>query len=669
MLRLPVPLKQLLVAAATLVAGLSAVSARQSAQPAAPRPQFRSTVDTVHLDVSVLDRSRRPVRGLMPADFTILEDGKPQQVAVFQAIDIPDPEPPSTAWVRDVAPDVGSNDGLQERRLFLIIMDDVTIQSNGQAITRARDIARGVIDKLGPSDLAALVFTRDNRAAQDFTADRVRLLAAAGKFTVGFRDMGLFDAETQKAIAGQDDFSYMASVDVLEKAVGVLASMPDRRKAIVYIGQGQPVNPDLAAPQAPGLPAGGGTSGLMQGALAARIRMQLDHVFQRARRANVNVYTLDACGLRTPGVSAGFLPPTCVPGFEVEYLRTLAENTGGRAVVDTDDVGPGIAAIFEENASYYLIGYRPAEVRQDGKFRRLDVRVSRPDVEVRTRTGYQAEKASDLRRRQAAIAASPLGAALAGVLPKSDLPLRISTVAVALPGRRESAVGVAVGVRQPIRETSGRAVERVDLQVSAFGVEGKPFGSRRLQADVAIRAGAAGLAEYEVLTRIDLRPGRYQLRIAGHVGSLSTSGSLYSDVDVPDVTRAPVSLSAPVLSASPGPPVSPRNALEAFLPVVPTTRRTFAPADRVTAFLRVYQGRTTPLVATPVRVQIADDRGALVMSRAQEIAAARFTPARSADILVDLPVARLADGEYLLTVAADRGGALARRDVRFRVAR
>ncbi len=139
--------------------------------------QFKSSVDVVHLDVSVLDRNRRPVRGLKPSDFTILEDGKPQQIAVFEAVDLPDVEAPTASWLREVAPDVRVNTDVQERRLFLLILDDSTIQSSPRALNTARDIARNVIDGFGESDLAAVVFTRDNRNAQDFTADRARLKA------------------------------------------------------------------------------------------------------------------------------------------------------------------------------------------------------------------------------------------------------------------------------------------------------------------------------------------------------------------------------------------------------------------------------------------------------------------------------------------------------------
>lgn len=633
------------------------VGQRQGQPPPPPTQpaQFKSSVDIVHLDVSVLDRDRRPVRGLKPDDFTILENGQRQQIAVFTAVDIPDPPATSAPWVRSVAPDVLTNAGVEERRLFLIVIDDAAIQADLGAMNNVKKVGRQVIDRLGPSDLAGVIFTRDNRNSQDFTADHARLLTAVNKYTVGFRDMG------GAGIAGADDLYFGYSVGVLRSAVEMFSALPDRRKSIIYLGQGLPV--DLAAvagPAAPGLPENGGASAIAVQGSMGRLMTEMSRLFQYATRANVNVYTVDVCGLRVEG------PRTCMPGLEVDYLLTLAANTGARAVINTNDFEPGITEIFEENASYYLLGYQPVDPRQDGKFRRLEVRVNRPGLQIRTRSGYDGAK-PDNAKRQAALAASPLGAALSGILPKSDLPLQLSAVPFAIAGKKEVAVAIVAGVRQPIREMAMRNVEKVDLQVSAFNVEGKPFGSARMRADVAIRAGASGLAEYEVLSRLDLKPGRYQLRIAANVGSLATSGSLYYDVDVPDFSTAPVSLSGLVVSASPGPIVASNGALAGVLPVVPTTRRVFTRGDTAAAFVRVYQGGKGPLSVVPLRVLLRNQDDLVIIDRRQDLTADRFTAPRSADVRVELPVGRLPAGAYLLTIEAGAGKTIARRDMRFNI--
>jgi VWFA-related protein len=589
----------------------------------------------------------------------------PQPISVFSAIEIPDAPPPSAPWMREIAPDVGTNDVAQDRRLFLILIDDATIQADLAAQRNVRSIAARVIDRLGPSDLAAVIFTRDNRNSQDFTADRARLLAATEKFSGGFRDMS--------DVGGADDLYFMYSVNVVENAIEVFSTLPDRRKSIVYIGQGVPVNPELLAPQIPGLPgenAPPGVSALMSGSLMSRLTAQMRKAFERAGRANVSIYTVDACGLRAPAPLRPPPPPppaprppapTCVPGLEVEYLQTLAENTGARAVINTNDFEPGVAAIFQENASYYLLGFQQPAGLKPGSLRRLEVRVNRPGVLVRTRNGYETAKPEVARR----LAESPLGAALAGVLPKPDLPLRLSAVPVPLPGRRESAVAVAVGVRQPIREGGLRHVEKVDLQVSAFNVEGKPFGSKRFRADVTLRAGATGLAEYEVLTRLDLKPGRYQLRIAANVGSLSTGGSLYFDVDVPEVSSAPVALSGLILSVEPGPIAAPADAFKGVLPVRPSSQRTFATTDRVTVFTRVHQSGKTPIAPMRLRMTLRNSSNVQVAERVEEIDATQFNAARLADVVLDVPIARLLPGAYLLTIEGSAGTAVVRRQSRF----
>jgi VWFA-related protein len=625
-------------------------------RPQTAPPQFRSQVDLVHLDVSVLDRDRRPVRGLGPNDFTILENGQPQALAVFNAVEIPVPAPPKTAWLRDVAPDVRNNEDLRERRLFLILIDDAAIQGVALAMQNVKKVAKDFIDRLGPSDMAAVVFTRDNRNSQDFTVDRARLLAAVDKFTLGFRDMG------------DSSMYFRYSVDVVRRTVETLARLPDRRKAIVYIGQGVPVDLGMAAgPASLGL-TDGAFSAVSQRGEMGQLRHLMEQTFLAAARANVSVYTIDVCGLRVEGQRVG-QTPVCVPGLEVDYLINVATVTGGHAVVNTNNFDPGLDGIIAENSSYYLLGYQSSDTRQDGKYRRIEVTVNRPGFTVRTRTGYLAEKAESAAKRKAQLEAEPVGAALAGVLPKGDLPMRLTAVPFGVPGKKEAAVAVMLSVKQPIRETGARTVERVDMAVGAFTTDGKQMGATRLRADVTVRAGASGLAEYEVLARLDLKPGRYQLRTAANVGALATSGSLYYDLDVPDFTEAPVSLSGLVMSVSPAMPIAPRDGLKNVIPIVPTTQRTFRSTDQASVFVRVYQGGRKALEEIPLRIQIRDDDNVAVLDRRESIAVSSFGVVRAADVNVALPIGRLRPGEYLLRIeaAVPQKPGVVTREVRFSI--
>jgi VWFA-related protein len=693
-----------------------------AAPQTAPSP-FRLATDLVRLDVSVLDKSRRPVRGLTPADFTILENGKPQPVAAFSAVDLPEEAPAVTGapWMRDVALDIRDNSDAQQRRLFIIAIDDATIENDPKAIKSVKDIARGVVNRLGPADLASVAFTRDNRHAQDFTSDRARLLKAIDSFTPGFRGQStanVASANYASAAGGGrgtgagsapltdtgEDLWYLYSVGLLDRAVEYLTDVSERRKAIIYIGEGIPFDIGGVAGTFNATPsaASGGASAQ---ALQARIKEQMDDLFDRAQRSNVTIYTVDACGLRTAPVAqvagARASTTTCVRGNDLDYLENVAAATGGRAVVNANDFDPGLNAVFLENSSYYLIGFAPGDPAHDGKFRTVDVRVNRPGLEVRTRSGYDAPRDAPADRPKPA--ASPLMKALAGVVPKSDLPMQITGAAFAYVGdmapdkvdapvpvaadgkqadpkkkgkdKKETgppppaSVLLAVAFKQPIRQSDERAIENVDLQVSAFDPDGRSYGNVHQHADVTIRPGSSGQAEYEVFGQIDLKPGRYQLRIAANLTSLADSGSVYYDIDVPDFANEPLTMSGLLLTSTPNPQFAPKSALKPTVPIVPTTRRVFTPDYAAAVFARVYQGGKGKPVAVATRLTIRDEKDAIVIERKQDLPANLFAATHAADLQIDLPMKELPVGSYLVTIETTAGGTTVRRDSRFTVAK
>ncbi len=168
-----------------LAVALNLVIAAQQAPPQAP-PVFRAGVDLVHLDVSVLDKDRRPIRGLKAEDFTILEDGKPQNIAAFIPVDVPENPPKPAAWSGRAPADVQTNEGSQdpEGRLFVLLMDDAMIPPHAASLKTARDVAKKFLDKVTPADRVAVVFSQSGRN-QNFTNDRARLIAAIDSLKAG----------------------------------------------------------------------------------------------------------------------------------------------------------------------------------------------------------------------------------------------------------------------------------------------------------------------------------------------------------------------------------------------------------------------------------------------------------------------------------------------------
>jgi VWFA-related protein len=680
------------VGTVALIAVVAAFAILGAAGPAPqqPAPRFQTGVDLVRLDVSVLDADRNPVRGLTAADFTILEDGKPQAVATFNAIDLPDvvsARPGEATWLRDVAPDIRSNTDFKEKRVVAIVLDDASPVATPEVLFFSVWFKQ-LIAGLAPDDLVAVIFTQNKEAGQDFTTDRARLLAAVDRFNPSLA-MPTMARDGTVRPAAWDRFdpalatNYSATVNTLRRVSEYLADLPERRKALAFVSVGIPLDFSAAGP----VEALGGSADLT--GVTQNLITDLSETLRAAQRANVNIYAFDPGGLRAGGTgdlgSPGWLSRL--------FLRTLSEGTGGFAVVDNNDPVPGITQLVRENGSYYLLGYAPANPRTQGRFRKVEVRVNRPGVMVRARTGYlEPHPARPVKASaKASVKPSSMAEASAGIVPKADLPLEIAAVPFQLSGRRNAAVGVVVGVRSyaPMRAT--RAVIQVEMSAAAYGTDGKRKASKRQTIPVNLNyPGFGKTVGFELLSRLDLPPGRYQVRLAAetslHGVRLSglppevaliapgqdtgpKVGSVYCDLDVPDFLNDRLALSGIALTVTPKTVSGPPRALEGVVPVIPTTVRAFMRTDVVGGFVRISEGGGQPLAPVTLGLQIVDGRGATVQQHSEPLDTARFAGGRLADYPFDLPVANLAPGPHLLTVTATSGTRVVRRDVRFTVLR
>ena len=656
--------------------------------PQRPAPVFTGGTNLVTLDVSVLDRNHQPVRGLRANDFVLKEDGKPQTVSVLQEIDLDDPPPPPVAWMKDVAPDVTTNT-IGESRLVIILVDDAMIPVEPRIIRDTRKILDDVIARLGPNDYAALAYPVNSDNAQGFTHDRAALRAAADKFTGGI-------VPWHDPVPAFGHF-YLSVVRTLRGVTDLLIHAPQRRKALIWISPGVPMDPSQLAPQM-------ALSGMANRDVQIDLYAATTDMLRQAQRANVAIYPIDPAGL---GGMADYLIPGSVIAdnpmarLMFDFLETTAANTGGHAIVNTNDFGPGIDEIFKENSSYYLLGLRPLYTKDDGTFHRVDVAVNRPGVEVRTRTGYYAGDAGDAKKKEATT--SPENAilvkALHGVLPESGLPLGVTAAPFAVPGTHTAAVAVVLGVDQPVPDAAAGAklTETTELQISAYTPDGAPRGGQRSTAHVALRQGARGEAVYDVFGRIDLAPGHYVLRIAAHNPASDKTGSVAADIVVPDFSNDAFSISGLVVSRTPGRASAPKDLFTAILPLEPTAERTFEKGDQAEAYFRVYQSGAKPLGDVQVAMRIANDHGGTEARDTRALAVEDFTlvrPAserqgvptvsrfgptpdrpdpfanpnlREAAIRYALPIGRLASGEYLLAIDATLRTTTFHKDVRFTV--
>jgi VWFA-related protein len=665
--------------ATVIFATLGAAQAHQ-AQTGSAQPTFRLGINLVQVDVSVMDDKRRPVRDLTAADFTVLEDGKPRPVTVFNPIEIeehPAKEDAAASWVRDVSPDVATNDVKPEGRL-VVIMFDWSIRPEDQV--SARKIATAAVDDLGPGDLAAVVFTSTFSNAgipQNFTPDRARLLAAINRpFALALVEpCGVMaDPRNHNCEMIQDPEGYesggclcrLCVLEAIARVADAVRDVPGRRKSVLFIGSyfrssesmdGPTSLREVRRPKDPTSPLVGPPVD-RPGYCSAQLRDAREKMVRATSLANLTVHVFDPVGLETESNS----PMGGGRTGQIERrdgLAVLADLTGGRTVINTNAPEALVPEVFAESHSYYLLGFPAADPTSNGRFHKIEVKVNRQGVSVHTRAGYYAgeTRAAGLKP----IVVSPdASAAIDGVLPHTDVSLRVSVAPFALPGKPESGVAIVLNVQQ---RTSTAQNLPVKVLAAAFDRNGRSVATEAQTVAVASRSPAGGNTIYEVLSRLMLAPGRYEIRVGLDAGG-DQRASVFTYVDVPDFARQPLSLSGIVLAMSPPVGSAPADAFRDIMPVIPTARRQFARTDRATAFVRVYQDAKTDALRATVTARITDSADHVVFDNVTELAAERFTT-HAADYRLEIPVERLASGEHLLTIEAAQGERVARRGLRF----
>jgi VWFA-related protein len=633
-------------------ASLTLYATHQSAASQSPQtPLFRGRVDIVSLDVSVFDKNHQPIKNLKATDFTVLEDGKPRPIPGFSEVNIPDPPEPTAPWMRDTTTDVATNDVL-DRRLVMIVIDDASwgmpdcpkdrkakvafeilngtgrdkavpcaeVATGEQLNDRAKAIAHEVINRLTSVDLATIVFTGNNRAAQEFTTDHGRLLAGMDRV-----EPTLMDSRS-----GQDTLASNAEVETLRRAADMLISVPGRRKAFIDITRFHAVM-----------------------GRQDRMEDQTRKIFEAAQHANVNVNIIS---LYNSGLD--------LTNWEEQWNQRVSHETAGQTIagaptMDMSAVRAGVTRIFQANSSYYLVGYSSADIQ---KFHTVKVTVNRPDADVLARDKYYWPEPDKPDKEPP----PPIVKAITGILPDPTLPLRVAVAPFASSSKTGSSVAIALGVRPTADQPHLRASDDLQIRTAMFTSEGDARGVSTSTVHVALPPGASTDRGYDALVRVDLKPGDYELRLSAHSSVLGVDGGVYVTVEVPDFSALPVSMSGVVLSAPSAMPVAGKDTLDAIIPVTPTTVREFWKTDRASAFVRVYQSKSPP-VPLSLKIAIVDAHDQHVLDRVETLAADKFGRNRGGDYQLDLPLSTLAPGDYLVTFDTAIGNKTAHRDVRFSV--
>lgn len=660
-----------------VAAAAVALTAGQNPAPAAQQPPtFKLRVDYVEVDVVVTDRQGNLVKDLKKEDFQVLEDGKAQSITTFTQVDIPIERADRPLYASaPFEPDVRTNEQPFDGRVYVMVIDD--LHTNFGRTQRVKAVAKQFIERrLGANDMMAVVHTAGSTDwNQEFTNNRRLLLAAVDK-TQGRKLKSATVNKTNEyyntrdlrqsgdALNDPEDFerafNARNTLGTLRSVADWFSSVRGRRKAIIFVSEGIDYDITELIPQ----------SGSTHQA-ASQILDETRETIAAATRSNVAIYGIDPRGLTQLGdetIEIGSFPDDTSLGIgqgsiwnEIrmaqDSLRTLSEETGGFAVVNSNDFATAFDRLVRDNSSYYVLAYYPPDARP-GRNHRIEVRVTRPGVTVRARKGYLTPKKTDPPKNAAKDVRSPeVKDALESPLPTSGLTLH--AFAAPFKGTQPNA-SVLLGVELRGKDLKLSGPGAIQLSYLAIDGSGKIRGGNtdaltmtNLRPQTRERIEETGL---RILNRLDLPPGKYQLRVAAHDTGGGNVGSVLYDLEVPDYVKAPFGISGLVMTspvAAAMPTVKADEQLKPVLPGPPVAARSFPQNDEVALFAEVYDNAG----GTPHKVDIATtvttDEGR-VLFKTEETRDSVDLGGKTGGYgyLARVPLKDVAPGSYVLTVSA-----------------
>src|SRR4029453_18165037 len=277
--------------------------------------------------------------------------------------------------------------------------------------------------------------------------------------------------------------------------------------------------------------------------------------YDHHNRNNVGSYGVDPRGL--PGFefdineNVGLRTDAKYLASTMDTLRTLAEQTDGRAIVNRNDIAVGMKQITRDSSAYYLIGYNSSQAPSDGKFHEIKVRVKRPGIQVRARKGYWALNAEQTARALAppkAPAPKPVEAAITAA---TSRPSRASVVRTWIGTTRgENGKTRVTFVWEPIVRPPGErnaSEEPARVSLIAASPDGSPYFRGKVEPGAATASASAGTSSAPTAASqggpkgpgrvtFDVAPGKIQLRVSVEGAGAQVLDTEIREITVPDLT-------------------------------------------------------------------------------------------------------------------------------------
>jgi VWFA-related protein len=585
----------------------------QGPQQAAPQPEqpiFRARVNLVRVDVSVFGRDGEPLIGLQPEDFVVKEDGILQTVETVQFVRLNGQTPPdrqdSTAIRSAAHAEVEA--AREDVRVFVLFLDDYHVDKSPTIMIPLRRTLRTFVERLGPYDLVAVMDPLTPLTHIEFTRDRGKLMQIVNAFEGRRGELFPVRSAAEEAQQTQRNIWELragVTLDAMNAIVTKLGGLREGRKSVLFVSQGPPVS--LRSVNWP----------------------RMEDVVQSANRSNVTIHTLDPRPLGSSEFGGNLV------------LRRFADESGGRAIFNTNDHAAHLDDVFADASAYYLIGYTPnrGEIA-DGKFHKIDVEVRRPRARVVARRGYWSPAAAELNAPRA----EPIKAEVINALTELVEPKTGTTAEVWVGfSKGEGATDVLVAW-EPTSRLGNESAVRLDVERLA------PDGAAIGEVQPIPRGASAARAS----ARFSMAPGKAILRFTSYDQQGELLDRWVNDVTVPQYSDKAVALASPrfLLARSP----FELRALMAAESVTPTASRRLRKSDRLLVELEGY----APAGEPELSVELLNQKGDSLITLPVPAAA-------SGRRRVEIPLQSLAPATYLLKVTASSAGEQAEQHAPFRI--
>lgn len=575
----------------------------QQTSPTPPKNDdqvIKISTDLIQVDVTVMDKDGKLVTDLKTEDFELFENGERQTISNFSVVSRM--VGGATAGDAGAGGQAGNTSDPAKitrgdvRRAMAFVVDDLTLSHASVYYTR-KALKKFVEEQMQPGDLVAIIRTGGGVGAlQQFTSDKRLLLAAiekirwnpfggsmdalsstslnASEVSERFRsesdgiasgtpkkfdgiltresvaDTKTMDYRVSKNVADAEKSGYtLTALGVIKYIIAGMARLPGR-KSMMLFSDGITLGGDV------GKAKGSSTFDYLQ------------DVADVANRSQVVVYTFDTKGLAAMSISASDSTYEVIDGHrgQKEAARTkdfkdsqdglvyFATQTGGKALLNSNDLNGGIERALYEQAGYYLLGYVPDAESFDAskrKFNKFEIKVKRPGVKVSYRSGFFANAPTDVPRPQLAKADQRMADVLMSPFAESDIALNMNALyaddltdgAFVRSFLHIDAKDLAFS-----DTTDGWKTATFDVAAVMFGDGGVPVESKESRYTIKTRG-----ATYETMLKQGFvyvlmvpvkKPGLYQYRVALRDESSGKIGSASQVVDVPNLSKAKLTISS-----------------------------------------------------------------------------------------------------------------------------